>query len=333
MAVSTPVRAQSLTYSLFERYLDSLREEAGIPGLSALIVQNGGIAWERAFGRQNVESGLATSLETAYPIAGLSQTMGATVLLRKCFDQYYAELTDRVVRWVPEYPEEDTTLRALLTHASPSGSYRFSLPRFAGLTSVVEECGRNRYRRLLADEIFDRLGMFSTVPGQTVPTEADGFDAATRERYAEVLRRVAVPYRVDSRGRPTRNDVAAVTADAATGVVSTVRDLYRFDAALSSGALLSSETRGAAWTRNSSDTASLPTGLGWFVQNYKGEAIVWQFGVIPNGYSSLMLKVPNRGATLILLANSDGLSAPFALENGDVSTSLFAQLFLRLLFP
>jgi hypothetical protein len=34
---------------------------------------------------------------------------------------------------------------------------------------------------------------------------------------------------------------------------------------------------------------------------------------------------------LILLANSDGLSAPFALENGDVTTSLFAKTFLRLI--
>jgi hypothetical protein len=40
--------------------------------------------------------------------------------------------------------------------------------------------------------------------------------------------------------------------------------------------------------------------------------------------------VPGRGLTLILLANSDDLSAPYSLHNGDVTTSLFAQLFLRL---
>jgi hypothetical protein len=43
--------------------------------------------------------------------------------------------------------------------------------------------------------------------------------------------------------------------------------------------------------------------------------------------------VPSRDVTLILLANSDGLSAPFALENGDVTTSLYARLFLKLLIP
>ena len=40
-----------------------------------------------------------------------------------------------------------------------------------------------------------------------------------------------------------------------------------------------------------------------------------------------------RGVTLILLANSEGLSAPFALERGDVTTSVFARTFLRIYLP
>ena len=73
-----------------------------------------------------------------------------------------------------------------------------------------------------------------------------------------------------------------------------------------------------------------PMGLGWFVQWYKGERIVWHFGYVQNGYSSLIVKVPARGLTFILLANGDGLSAPFQLQSGDVTRSLFATLFLRL---
>ena len=73
-----------------------------------------------------------------------------------------------------------------------------------------------------------------------------------------------------------------------------------------------------------------PTGLGWFVQKYNGETVVWQFGQTPNGYSSLILKIPAKRLTLILLANSDGLSSSFDLPSGDVTKSLFAVLFLRL---
>jgi CubicO group peptidase (beta-lactamase class C family) len=128
-------------------------------------------------------------------------------------------------------------------------------------------------------------------------------------------------------------EIPAETLTAATGMVSTVRDLARLDAALEAGTdpMLRQETRLAAWTNNvGRDRLPLPTGLGWFVQRYNGELVVWQFGQITNGYSSLMVKLPARRLTLILLANSDGLTASFDLQSGDVLKSLFAVLFLRL---
>jgi len=45
------------------------------------------------------------------------------------------------------------------------------------------------------------------------------------------------------------------------------------------------------------------------------------------------VKVPNRRLTLILLANSDALTAPFGLEAGDVTTSIFARTFLQAFLP
>src|SRR4026209_131164 len=84
--------AQGLTFSLFERYLESFRVEANIPGLSALIVQNSVVVWEHGFGRRDVESGAAAMPDTPYMIGGLSQMFGATLLLRKCVDQWGAQL-------------------------------------------------------------------------------------------------------------------------------------------------------------------------------------------------------------------------------------------------
>ena len=113
--------------------------------------------------------------------------------------------------------------------------------------------------------------------------------------------------------------------------MTTVRDFARFDAALDESVLLEKDTLGVAWSAatNSRQTA-LPTGLGWFVQSYRGEPVVWHFGLIANGYSSLVVKLPSRHLTFILFANSEGLSAPFQLDAGDVTRSLFATLFLRL---
>jgi hypothetical protein len=58
--------------------------------------------------------------------------------------------------------------------------------------------------------------------------------------------------------------------------------------------------------------------------------VVWHFGVSPDAFSSLILKLPDKRLTLILLANSDGLSAPFKLSAGDVTASFFARAFLRI---
>jgi hypothetical protein len=43
------------------------------------------------------------------------------------------------------------------------------------------------------------------------------------------------------------------------------------------------------------------------------------------------LKLPERKIAFLLLANSDGLSAPFGLGAGDAVTSPFANSFLRIL--
>ena len=79
------------------------------------------------------------------------------------------------------------------------------------------------------------------------------------------------------------------------------------------------------------DRGAAPTGLGWFVQNYRGTPVIWQFGLIDNAYSAMIVKVPSRRATMILLANSDGLAIPFQLDAGDVTRSPFALVLLKML--
>lgn len=324
--------AQSLTLSLFERYLDSLRETAGIPAVSALISQNGIEVWARGMGRPNIDSATPADANTPYPLGSLSQIFGSTLLLKSCVDDSYGDVNDLVRKWAPEYPDEATRLRDLLTHTAPTGAFLYSPPRFAGLSPVIVECQDMSYPRQLADDIFTRLGMTDSAPELVAApgTGPDEFSPQERARFADIGRRMAAGHRVE-RGRATRTDVAPVPGTAATGAVSTVRDLYRFDAALP--VLLTPESRQAAWSRAVSRGVTLPTGMGWFVQQHNGRTLVWQFGQIDSAYSSMIIKVPERGLTLILLANSDGLTAPFALDKGDLTTSPFAQLFLRLLVP
>jgi CubicO group peptidase (beta-lactamase class C family) len=335
-----PSSGQSLTLdlSLFERVIESLRIEANIPAISATIVQNGTVVWATGLGRQDVEGAVRATPDTPYPIGTLTQAIGSTLILRKCIDQSYAEVSDRVVRWTPLYPEPFTTIGQLLSHTAPGGAFHYDPVRLSALTAVVEECAHQNYSQQLAHDVFDRLSMLNSVPGQglaePIPADVELFEPSRLSHYASVLGRVAVPYRVVNR-RATRNtDVLPRQLTVATGIVTSARDLAQFDIALDRpGLLLASETRALAFTQVFSGATPFPTSLGWFVQNYNNQLIVWQFGLVENAYSSLILKAPSRGLTLILLANSDGLSAPFALEAGDVTTSIFARTFLRMFVP
>jgi CubicO group peptidase (beta-lactamase class C family) len=327
---------QSLPFTLFERYLESLRQQAGIPGLSAAIVQNRRIVWERGFGLQDVESSIAATPNTPYLVGDLTQTFAA-VLLVQCVERGTLELDEPMRKWTSAIPEPGATVRQVLAHDSNAALGRFSYDpsRYTALTPVGDGCANEPYRQLLAKEILDRLAMFDSVPGQDLGDSSAParqlFDKLQVDRYASVLRRLATPYKVDSRGKATRSDYPAKEFNASTGLVSTTRDLARYDAGLDDLILLEPDSLSLIWTNEVSSSGVVqPSGLGWFVQSYNGERLVWHFGLSPDAFSSLILKVPGRDLTLILLANSDGLSAPFSLADGDVTSSLFARLFLRL---
>ncbi len=323
-----PGQAQSagtgLTLGLFERYLDALRQEFGVPGLSVAVVEDGRV-WERAFGLADVSANIAATPATPYPITGLTQSIGASLVLYHCIDSGRGTLNDRVLRWTP-FAEPTTTIGNLLTHVSPTGAYQYDPGRYSTLTDVAAECVNDEFEDLLADGIFDRFAMTDSVPGRDALTSARSqlYTPAQLDRYNSALRRMAVPYRLDAKKTPSRSDYSVTGVTAATGVISTVRDLAQFDSGVTT--LLSPALVSQAWNA----PAGRSTGLGWFVQSYNGQRVVWQFGLATDAYSSLIVKIPDRRLTLILLANSDGLTKAVNPQAPDVTQSLFARTFLRL---
>jgi hypothetical protein len=175
--------------------------------------------------------------------------------------------------------------------------------------------------------------MIDSVPGPDIlelQPPAEGLPLPSQvDRYARTLERLAVPYAVDQRRRASRSRYETTTLTTSEGLISTVRDFAQFDLALKGGVLLKPETLQRAWVPPVSPTGErLPHATGWFAQSYNGEPVVWQFGVQDGASSALVITLPNRGLTLILLANSDQLVAPLALTAGDVTVSPFARSFL-----
>jgi CubicO group peptidase (beta-lactamase class C family) len=323
---------------VLDAYVEALRVQLGIPGMSAALLHDGKIAWEKGFGFQNVSARVRATPDTPYLVGDLTGTLAA-VLLLQCVEHRLLELDAPVRTYGVITSEPDVTTRQLLSHTfgdGPQDPFVYSADRYSQLTSVAEACVPQPYRKTVAHRLVNRLAMQDSVPGTDWLDPAQEFpedfwDPAEVERYRRNLTRMALPYRVDTRGRTELTVLPRTGISASQGFVSTVRDLARLDAALDTTVLLLEDTRALAWTPAIGRRGTpVPMGLGWFVQQHRADRVVWHFGHVPNAYSSLIIKLPAKKITFILLANSDGLSAPYQLQNGDLTRSHFATVFLRL---
>ena len=355
LVLAQPDTLDPSPYDRFDRALDSLRVRYEVPGLAAAVVADGEVAFARGYGWADIEGRRPVTAATPFRVASLTKPLAAVVVLRlveqgrldldRPFADYVAGydrgcqlftspevlaqepvLGPLVADWRCAAERDRLTVRRYLTHTAqgePGAAFRYNGFLYGQLFRVAEGAAGRAYPDLLRDSLFVPLGM-----DRTLPSQADSTRPA-------VLAALALPYRTDA-GQPERADwPRPLDANAGAGVVSTVLDLARFDAALDSGAVLGPAAREAAFTpaRSSATGERLPYGLGWFVQDHGGERLVWHYGWQPGAYSGLWLRVPERGLTLILLANGEGLSAPFGLGEGDVARSPFARAFLDALAP
>ena len=326
-AALPPTRDQ--LFASFGNYLESLRVQAGIPGLVAAIMDNDGLVWVRPFGQEDVARLVVTRADTPFHLDGVTQLFTATLVLR-CVEDGHLRLDTPVRTFSPSSPDAAATVGQILSHTSgdpndPTFSYRPD--RLNVLAPAVSACTGQSFRGSVAT-LLDRLAMIDSVPGADAITDP----ALAVDRYSSLLLRLPVPYAVDAQGRASPSHYAATTLTPSSGLISTVLDFAQFDHGLRQGFLLRADTLAAAWRTPVGRNGSLPHGYGWFVQTYNGEQVVWQFGNGANTSSSLVITVPGRGITLILVANSDGLAKPTAsLTGGDVTASPFARLFFQVL--
>ncbi len=337
-------------YAQLDRALDSLSAEYGLPGLAAAVVADGEIVFERGYGYADVEAQRPVTAATPFRIASLTKPIAATAMLQlvergeldldrpftayvpgwdeacqffKSAEVLAAEpiLVDLTEDWRCETEGERLTVRRYLTHTAqgePGAAYRYNGFLYGQLFRVVEAVTERPFGELLRDRLFVPLGMSRTLPSQADSSNVD------------VLTALAQPYKSEG-GRSVRSEYPQpFDLNAGAGIVSTVVDLARFDIALSAGELLADTTLAAAMSpaRSTTTGEALPYGMGWFVQEVEGERVVWHYGWQPGSFSGLWVRLPGRGVTLILLANSDGLSAPFELGEGDVTRSAFAAAFM-----
>lgn len=123
--------------------------------------------------------------------------------------------------------------------------------------------------------------------------------------------------------------VAGPTTRAAGGVISTTADLAKYAIALDGDRLVSAKSKAAMFAPTKSTRGkTLPYGLGWFSQTYLNQPIVWHYGQ-DTGAGSLLLLVPHRKLTLIVLSDSPAISDAPRLVDGNVARSPIALAFFK----
>jgi CubicO group peptidase (beta-lactamase class C family) len=318
-----------------DKSVEDLRSFLHIPGISAAVVKDQKVIWSKGFGLADGENNIPVTPQTPYRIASLTKTFASTLLMQ-LVEQGKLNLDDPMSKFSSQFKDDTVKVRHVLSHTSegtPGARYAYNGNRFATLDAVLQKVTGKPFRQLLAENILEKIGMTDSVPGQDAMSQNELLAAVGPEvakRYEATLARLAKPYtlygtdEIVLTGYPFRN------ISTSAGLVSTVIDLAKYDTALDRQVFLKKETQALAWTpMTANDGRKLPYGLGWFTQEYQGLKLIWHYGQWWQ-FSALILKVPERNLTLLLLANSDGLSTPFGLGGGDVLNSAFASTFLRL---
>src|SRR5262245_42251649 len=64
-----------------DAYLESLRLQAGIPGMSAAIVNEGSVIWAKGYGFANLATRERATPDTPYLVGDVTETLAAVLLL------------------------------------------------------------------------------------------------------------------------------------------------------------------------------------------------------------------------------------------------------------
>jgi CubicO group peptidase (beta-lactamase class C family) len=331
----TPTSRDEQRLARFEKQADELRERLKIPGLSAVIVKDQKVLWAKGFGFADLENRVPATPETLYHVASLTKTFAA-ILVLQLVEQGKLGLDEPVSRYSDGFKDDSVKVKHLLSHTSdgtPGERYLYSGNRFDYLTAVIEKKTGKPFRKVMVETFLDPLAMESSVPGHDIADGADRWGLGERnlDRYRKSLSRFSRPYTLYGDSEMVLVPYPPRDVGAAAGLLSTVLDMAKYDAAVDRHRFLKKETQERAWTAFVSNSGQrLPHGLGWFVTDYRGTRLIWHYGHWGTGYSAIYLKVPERRLSLVMLANSEALADhQFQVEGGDITNNVFACNFLH----
>lgn len=298
-----------------------------ITGASVAVVKDGKVVKAQGYGLADKARNVNVSAKTLFNIGSITKQFTATAVLLLQEDGKLS-VDDEVRRWLPELPEDwkGTKLRHLLGHIAGTGdwptvpgfkfksdasettflklvakakrarlqgvAYEYSNVGYSLLGVVVHRASGIPYEKFVTDRIFRKLGMSATRFIHAGPWPKDA----------------AVGY--TSKGVPGPIERAPAAAPSG-GVLSTVLDMAKLDAALYDDRLLKASSREMMWTVGKLNDGS-PTryGFGWGVSRTGGDLVLSHGGSTIAGFKAYIRRDTGRKLTIILLTNRGGTWQP-----------------------
>lgn len=308
----------------FDAFADSFLTERVIPGALVALASGGDVVLTRTYGLADVELDVPVTEQSVFEIGSISkQFVSAAVML--LVEEGALGLDDPVQQHLPEIPSEwyGATVRQLLTHTSgipdyeeirsydvyrfrltpeeiiriahsrpmdfpPGTGWHYSNTGYVLLSRIVERVEGQPLGRVLAARIFQPLGMTQTRladPESIIPNRAAG-------------------YWVDRTGtlinRPPTETSSTLGAG---GLLSSARDLARWDEALDGDALLSEASKAEMWTPVVlPDGEPVAYGFGWELTPYRELRTQRHSGQVA-GFSAYFARFPDQDAAVIVFLN------------------------------
>ena len=302
----------------FEKDLEALRNRYHIPSLAIGIVNEKNLIVRGGLGYADIEKQIKPDENTVYHLASITKTFGSIILMQ-LVEQGKISLDDPISKYGINLggrwgSDSRIKVKHLLTHTAsgnwvngfkPGYSFRYNGAWYGELGKVIEKGSGESFGELLMKNIITPLHMTNTVPStdDTVNFNLTGY---SKDSF---MAKVAKPY--NWQGKKIAPIKMNYGFNPAAGIMSSVADLAKYSIAIDEKKFLNPETWEKIFTPYVTPKGkTIQYGLGWFVKDYKGLKIVWHTGWW-YGYSTLLIKIPEKDLTFIILANSQDLSRPF----------------------
>ena len=319
----------------FEQAVDRTRDRLRIPGLSAVIIEDQKVLWMKGFGFADLENKVPATPDTLYSIASLTKTFGATLIMQ-LVERGELDLDEPASHYSSDFKDDSVRIKHLLSHTAsgtPGEQFLYDGANYDYVSSVIEKKTGKPFVQVVVETFFDPLGMTESVPYHDVVNDAEKWRASLGQqrldRYEQNLKRLSQPYGYYGAGEILHSSYPPPDSiSAAAGLLSTVRDLAKYDIAIDRHVFIKAATQEKAWTPFVSNAGKrLPYGFGWFATDWHGTKLVWHYGQWGTGFSAMYVKIPAKNVSVIMLANSEALAG---IGDEHVETNAFVCSFLTL---